>query len=281
MKYRLKIENPCEEDWNKMSMTEGGRFCLHCSKTVMDFTQLSDREILHIIKNSPDGICGRLRADQQNRDFVIERETSGFRLTFSKIAASLLLIGIPEAVSAQATKQETSITGIAPIKKKAPSNPTAKKKLPVQHTHTVITGCILDNKTSYPLAEATVFIKNTSIFVKTDSEGYFTLPLPLNLLKDSTTVLCRHSSYYERDIVLKPYCFNKIYLKQKEPILLTEIKVESRLIPTKIRSFVGTITYDKEQENKKKDDIVKINYKTGKASKRKWWQFWKMKKTNI
>ena len=34
--YKIRIENPCEQSWNKMQVSQSGKFCLHCSKDVID-----------------------------------------------------------------------------------------------------------------------------------------------------------------------------------------------------------------------------------------------------
>ncbi|WP_116127881.1 carboxypeptidase-like regulatory domain-containing protein [Lewinella sp. IMCC34183] len=64
----LHIAAPCSEDWQEMRPAESGcRFCSSCQKQVTDFSQLTDREIVRLIKDSPDGICGRFRQSQLDR----------------------------------------------------------------------------------------------------------------------------------------------------------------------------------------------------------------------
>ena len=46
-KYKITIPEPCHEDWNKMSPKDNGRFCLSCTKTVVDFTSMLPEEIQH------------------------------------------------------------------------------------------------------------------------------------------------------------------------------------------------------------------------------------------
>ena len=43
----LHIPTPCHEDWNKMTQSEKGKFCNACSKQVVDFTLMSDQEVLN------------------------------------------------------------------------------------------------------------------------------------------------------------------------------------------------------------------------------------------
>jgi hypothetical protein len=63
--HKITIPKPCHEDWNKMSPKDNGRFCLSCSKTVVDFTSMLPEEIQHFfIQNQDSKICGRFRKTQ-------------------------------------------------------------------------------------------------------------------------------------------------------------------------------------------------------------------------
>ena len=42
----LHIPEPCHEQWDKMSPAQQGRFCQQCSKTVVDFSTMTDQQVL-------------------------------------------------------------------------------------------------------------------------------------------------------------------------------------------------------------------------------------------
>jgi hypothetical protein len=64
-KHKITITEPCHENWDKMSPNENGRFCMSCSKTVVDFTSMLSDEIQHFfIQNQNKKICGRFRKSQ-------------------------------------------------------------------------------------------------------------------------------------------------------------------------------------------------------------------------
>lgn len=64
-KYKLSIPEPCTENWDKMIPNKNGRFCLNCSKTVIDFTEMLPEEIQHFFsQNQNKNICGRIRKSQ-------------------------------------------------------------------------------------------------------------------------------------------------------------------------------------------------------------------------
>jgi hypothetical protein len=64
-KYKITIPEPCNENWDKMTPKENGRFCMSCSKTVVDFTSMLPEEVQHFfIQNKNEKICGRFRKSQ-------------------------------------------------------------------------------------------------------------------------------------------------------------------------------------------------------------------------
>ena len=95
MKYNnliLKIEKPCNEDFDLMTTNANGKFCNHCSKSVLDLTNLTDDEIFETLNKTKGKICGRLANDQLNR-LLVKRNNNIYHTRLYKILAGLLLIG--------------------------------------------------------------------------------------------------------------------------------------------------------------------------------------------
>lgn len=64
-KQKITIPEPCHENWDKMTPKDNGRFCLSCSKTVIDFTAMLPEEVQHFfIQNQSKNICGRFKKSQ-------------------------------------------------------------------------------------------------------------------------------------------------------------------------------------------------------------------------
>lgn len=53
-----------------MQPVSGGRHCSSCSKTIIDFSVLTDAEIFAAISNSKGTVCGRFADDQLERHIV-------------------------------------------------------------------------------------------------------------------------------------------------------------------------------------------------------------------
>jgi len=68
--FQLQIPSPCQEQWSNMQPAERGRHCSACQKTVIDFTTMSDPEIIRYLSIAGPQVCGRLAPDQLHRTLV-------------------------------------------------------------------------------------------------------------------------------------------------------------------------------------------------------------------
>lgn len=69
----ISIPRPCNEDWNKMTPNEKGAFCQVCSKTVVDFTQMTDDEVKnYFLKNSSAKTCGHFKKSQLEKPYQLQ-----------------------------------------------------------------------------------------------------------------------------------------------------------------------------------------------------------------
>jgi len=67
---QLGIPKPCHENWSDMQPAEKGRHCAACAKTVIDFTAMSDTEIIRYMSQAGHNVCGRLAPNQINRPLI-------------------------------------------------------------------------------------------------------------------------------------------------------------------------------------------------------------------
>ncbi|MBE8725394.1 hypothetical protein [Flavobacterium hungaricum] len=64
-KYKITIPEPCHENWDEMTPNEKGRFCMSCSKTVVDFTSMLPEEMQsYFAEHRNEQICGRFKSSQ-------------------------------------------------------------------------------------------------------------------------------------------------------------------------------------------------------------------------
>lgn len=69
--FSISIPEPCSENWNSMHVVDSvHRHCDSCAKNVVDFSQMSDDEVLLFFRNSTGNICGRFRKEQLERTYT-------------------------------------------------------------------------------------------------------------------------------------------------------------------------------------------------------------------
>jgi hypothetical protein len=86
---QIRIDKPCHENWRLMQKEAQGRFCLSCEKTVIDFTKMSDKELVNYLQlNRQEHACGHFRSDQ-----VLESGKKTNRFKWLKVSL-LFLFGV-------------------------------------------------------------------------------------------------------------------------------------------------------------------------------------------
>lgn len=190
----LNIPEPCQEDWQKMTPNEQGRHCGSCQKTVVDFTLMSDQEILNYISNASSGVCGRFNNDQLNKTYTEKKikPSFTFRYAWNMIVAALLLtsgaaIGQSrKALQGKVTvkKQEVKLpdpremTLGTVVPRQEIAIPVVKEPAPVKPATRKITGVVIDDSTGNPVSFATVCIEGQEKGIAADEQGRFSLPVP-------------------------------------------------------------------------------------------------------
>ena len=63
---KISINEPCHENWDKMTPNDKGAFCLSCQKNVVDFSNKTVNEIKDFFRKKRDAesVCGRFEVDQ-------------------------------------------------------------------------------------------------------------------------------------------------------------------------------------------------------------------------
>lgn len=172
---QLQVPEPCHENWNAMTSTQQGRFCMSCRKEVIDFSVMTDKEILAHISTASKSICGRFCGDQLNRDLKAPAEPRKIWWRYwMGIAASLMLLAFKS--SAQVKLTGDTIVAVPLLIKpeqvvlvaggvSASSNDYHKKSY-------FVTGSVKDENNN-PLAGATILIKGTKKGAVSDENGAF------------------------------------------------------------------------------------------------------------
>lgn len=173
--YLLKIDAPCAESWAAMLPTDSGRFCENCAKNVIDFTNLSDDQVLAIIKKSSGNLCGRLEEGQMNRYLMSKAEPSN-KARFFRLIASLFLLSAGESQAQEMIQREPMAMVKPPTQQEKFLKET--KDSPYYAQKIWISGHIISAETKAPVVNAFVHARGISPMAFTDENGNFKLLLP-------------------------------------------------------------------------------------------------------
>lgn len=95
---KVELSTPCTIPVSEMQQIPGGTFCNHCQKSVIDYSNMTDAEMIaHIEAHGMS--CGSFREDQLNRELVPLTKRKGNRLFYLPLLASLFFK--PAQVKAQ------------------------------------------------------------------------------------------------------------------------------------------------------------------------------------
>jgi hypothetical protein len=102
--YIFSVAEPCNASWAEMTPVEQGRYCLQCEKKVVDFSGMTDAEMIRYFEKHGK-VCGRFASTQLNREVYIPKQRSLMPATLLAGALSLLM---PESGQAQ-TRQISGV----------------------------------------------------------------------------------------------------------------------------------------------------------------------------
>lgn len=111
-KLQLTIAEPCHENWDGMTPVEKGKFCGSCQKQVIDFSNMSDRQVADFFKKPSTGsVCGRFMTDQLDRPIEIPRKRIPWLKYFFQIAIPAFLVSIK--ATAQKTQGQINVKSMS------------------------------------------------------------------------------------------------------------------------------------------------------------------------
>lgn len=195
---RLTISSPCSQPWQAMTPDQQGRFCTHCRKTVVDFTAMTDAQVVAHLQQTGEPGCGRFRSDQLNRVLVEPPNRRVSRWQW----ASLLLSGWLSSQTAQA-QSGNEPNGIAVVHKLDDSTSVNTGANAEKPSATItIEGQILDARDKSPMPAAFVLVRDTKYGTSADTAGHFRLLIPFVSTNDTVRLRVSWLRYVHQDVAL-------------------------------------------------------------------------------
>jgi hypothetical protein len=181
--FKLKVAEPCHEDWQNMSPNAKGRHCQSCAKTVVDFSIMTDAEIVSFFKNKPQNVCGRFAEKQLEKQYSIVTPSQSMSYArAAALAAGLFVAGCQE-LPPQYSKE--NMEKVEPLNLKIHDNLRA------------VYGTVQDS-INHPLIGAEITSDNNHHKVFSDENGKFVIIVERNIPLVSLTF--NHSGFASRHI---------------------------------------------------------------------------------
>lgn len=229
----ISIPDPCSVPWESMTLVENtNRYCASCEKVIIDFTQMSDAELLtYFNKNTKH--CGRFAEHQLNRQII------PVTVHWAKWKRTLLLpsflIGIEAAAQTGGTKADSVQIPQAQF-------PSALMSQPVSvHSDTLILEGVVIDSTNSPVSGCIVWmVRDTGNFsASTDSEGRFRLKVTGILPGDSANLHIHYLGYqpYETSIIVSASPMEILFSAKAWGPHFMGVIIEPHPLRSRIRGF--------------------------------------------
>ncbi len=193
----VQINKPCHEDWAQMTPEDQGRFCAHCNKSVIDFSLMTDNQILSHLNKSNTNLCGRFHSEQLLRPLIETQlePKKNWRYWLASISALFLLTNKSTAQLVKGNNDpiNTSVT---------PKDSLRLTKGKVRMTiggDMHLKGMVIDS-VGKPLWGATISTKGLPYATTSDSSGRFTLRL--HTPTDTFTIVVAHVGHENKEVLI-------------------------------------------------------------------------------
>ncbi|PTQ96886.1 carboxypeptidase-like protein [Mucilaginibacter yixingensis] len=171
----ISIPQPCHEQWDNMKKEEQGRFCQSCAKTVIDFSVMTDQQVINYLSGTHN-VCGKFDAMQfntvNNKLYAQNLQQASWwkKLAIAGALTSMLPLFKAQAQDKPAQEQSDTIATPKTIMLGKVAGPVHSSK------NRMLTGCVSDNR--QPLIGVTVKLPGTNTAVATDVNGRFQITVP-------------------------------------------------------------------------------------------------------
>ncbi len=279
-RYKLNIDKPCSENWNDMLPGNRGKFCQQCSKTVVDFSTMSDKQIVDYLKKGEKNICARVDNSQMRRAIIAQSSNSGFRNSLYKYLLGIFFFSLSgKSFSKNHNEHLKSQTEkIENLEQKE----TANSKFFESGSELKLIGKVKDAEDELTLSNAHITVEkdnNVLICGKSDTAGHFSILIPA---PGNYVVRVSHDDYiskiYKNVKVTNNEITNlEIELEYASIILKEDVIVSAEPMIDPDYTSTGHVYVEKTEE-KRWNTQPRIRNMDGKVHEEKkdnkWWKFW-------
>ena len=217
-KINYQIEEPCHADWDQMKPEAKGRFCESCSKTVIDFSSMSDFSIVNYLERHKHlSVCGRFEEKQLDKTYLFTKpHQAAFGFDLKAVALGLALStfsALPsQAQNAVAIEHHDSIS---------------EAKMPIQgavavsydhRDETVVSGKIEWEGKNTGAIQIGLMDANSNLLTSIEADKNGTFKIPLDWKKNPASIR----------VTAPGYAIQTVYFKNRESLKDLKIRIYDR-----------------------------------------------------
>ena len=201
----IRIPQPCSQSWQQMTPVEQGRHCESCCKTVVDFTPMSNDEIISYLSTKTN-VCGRIEGQQLNSiNYKLYADNLSAASWRKRIIMLIGLIGPLSFYKAIGQTKHAVVSQPDTARHKSASKPDGFPFgeivfIPDSKVSRVIKGHVISKDDGLPLPGATIKLAGNNIGTASDVNGNFKFESPIS---PSDTLKISFVGYQPQEISLK------------------------------------------------------------------------------
>jgi hypothetical protein len=160
----FSVPAPCSKSWDAMTPTVDGRYCGSCQHEVVDFSRMTEAQVLAWLDRLRTGIvCGFFEAGQ----FAPPAVPRWRRW----LVAAVALLGLRPLLAAD------EAAGFSPLRPIPRATEQADAHAEAPNDQVTIRGHVLDDSTGLGVSGAEIFIADTQYGAVTDEQGNFSFTM--------------------------------------------------------------------------------------------------------
>ncbi len=238
--FQLNIPKPCSEQWDKFTPTSEGGFCGSCQKNVIDFTQMSESQLVAYFRDLPtqeNKVCGRFRDDQLQKNYRVNDWFPNWNVQNNQVNYE---VPVSRFLEKSSTISLPFISNMKVVRNVAMAVLTLVFAEQGFGQTRLLSGKVVDGTDGSPLIGASLSIKGKKKAVTADINGSYQIQVDA---KDILVVSC--IGYHQTEIESKKV--KKVEKIPLQPAFLGDVEVIS----------VGEIDTDYDPDPDNKFDINK------------------------
>ncbi len=223
----------CDQEWDQMEPNDCGRLCVQCNKTIIDFREMSNREVAEAHTFSDEAVCGVYREDQLGIPRQPKKKTSlhNFKSLYL-VTLGLFIQNVADAQMPNAKPSQVQLDTIPDTEGFIQEE--SLSAAPQAISDSLLYYGTVKDQMGESIVFANVYVKGTKIGTTTDFDGRFQLDLSQVLdTANQCEIIISSLGYMRQTIIIE---------KPQEMTALNQSIIVEKVLEREIKTVLQTNT---------------------------------------